>query len=430
MKRRQFLLQGSSALAALNVEGEVMSPASGNDSHAQHVAGLVTSTTIAVNESPKMSVISEWNESLLSAARKETTPPCLVALKLAILHKAIHLAMANVPGEQPPFACVQAALTIASNLYPSAEASFRELAMKQLGHMKPHPQQADQLSTGKKIAESVLDERKGDGSSTAQPYIPSDKAGQWRRTPPAMRPPELPHWANVTKPFLLTSAEQFRPPPSPGLTSAEYAKAWDEVRRRGSKNSTERTADQTRAAHFWSDFSYTETPPGHWNSIARGLCLRRNLSLVREARLFYLLNASLADAALACWDAKYHYNTWRPITAIVRAAEDGNEGTAPEADWQSLLGNPPHPEYVSGHSTFSGAAAEVLRHHFGTDKLSFDVTSDTLKEIKRSFKSLASCVEEISKSRIWGGIHFPFSCNTGITIGKSVAKECLKMSGF
>ena len=417
MRRRQFLLTGSSALVALRVDGEVPRSASSKDSPGQRVAGPMH---------PPSTIVGEWNNALLSAARKETTAPCLVALKLAVLHKAIHLGLADDASTHPPFASVQAALTIASSLYPSAEASFREIAVKQFSGMKSNPRKADALARGAKLANSILEERKGDGASTSQPYIPSDKPGQWRRTPPAMRPPELPHWAKVTKPFLLESAEQFRPPPPPALASAEYARAWDEVRRLGSKNSTERTADQTTAAHFWSDFSYTETPPGHWNSLARSLTQRRNMPLAEEARLFFLLNASLADAAIACWDAKYHYNTWRPVTAIVRATEDGNEGTAPESDWQSLLGIPPHPEYVSGHSTFSGATAEVLRHHFGTDKLSFDVTSDTLKDTKRGFKCLDACVQEISNSRIWGGIHFPFSCNAGVTLGRVVANECLR----
>ena len=153
------------------------------------------------------------------------------------------------------------------------------------------------------------------------------------------------------------------------------------------------------------------------------------MPLAGESRLFCLLNLAMADSAIACWDAKYHYNSWRPVTAIGRAGEDGNDVTAEEPAWESFLPSPPHPEYVSGHSVFSGAAAEILKHQFKTDQLTIHAESDTLKDTIRTFPSLSACVEEISLSRVWGGIHFRFSTEAGIILGKNVARECMGRFG-
>lgn len=395
--------------------------------------GFIFSTAFAIGLSRRLfaaesssgpSPVAQWNETLISAARQDATSPCLLSVKLALLHKAFHKGLPSLVGENP-VASIQAASTIASTLYPGSEATFRELLSKQLSSLTGSVD-TDERNRGAKVAQGILNQRMGDGVTTAQAYVPSDKPGQWRRTPTAFRPPELPRWAEVTKPFLLKKSDQFRLPPPPDMASPEYASAWDEVRRLGEKSSIERSEDQTNAARFWSDFSYTETPPGHWNAITRQLVLDKNLPLAEEARLFSLLNLAMADSAIACWDTKYHYNFWRPVTAINRADEDGNNATKGSASWESLLSSPPHPEYVSGHSVFSGAAAEILRHHFKTDQLAIHAKSDTLKEITRTFSSLSACAEEISASRVWGGIHFKFSTEAGIALGKNVAKECIK----
>ncbi len=371
-----------------------------------------------------------WNEALLEAARRETTPPCLLAVKLAQVHLAFHRALtasAGKPGGAGTAAAgAQAAAVVASSLYPGAEAGFRELLSRQLGTVPKSEALTDALVSGRAVGERILEERRGDGAATSLPYIPSDKPGQWRRTPPTFRPPELPHWATVVRPFLLESATQCRPQAPPELASAEYAASWDEVRRLGGTGSTERTEEQTLAARFWSDFSHTETPVGHWNSVARQIARDGAMPMAEQSRLFCLLNLTLADTAMACWDAKYEFNTWRPVTAMARAGEDGNEKTSPQPDWVPLLNTPPHPEYVSGHSAFSAAAAEVLRQFPGAVKVRIKVGSDTLPGVEREFSTLDACVAEISRSRVWGGIHFSFSCEAGQRLGRAVAGEGLR----
>ncbi|MEM7385677.1 MAG: vanadium-dependent haloperoxidase [Verrucomicrobiota bacterium] len=192
------------------------------------------------------------------------------------------------------------------------------------------------------------------------------------------------------------------------------------MRRLGGERSSGRTADQTEIAHFWSDFSDTATPPGHWNQIAAGLAEQEKLTIDEESRMFTLLNLALADAGLAAFDCKYHFNFWRPETALRNDSR---------FDWKSLLPSPPHPEYVSGHSTFSGAAAEILKCFFGTDTITFETSSDGLPGVTRKFSSLWACAEEVGWSRIYGGIHYSFSNREGLALGKRVAAAVWKEWG-
>ena len=147
------------------------------------------------------------------------------------------------------------------------------------------------------------------------------------------------------------------------------------------------------------------------------------LSVLESARLFALLNLAMADAGIVCWEAKYHYNFWRPITAIHLADHDGNATTKAEETWAPLLPTPPFPEYPSGHSTFSGAASAVLAGFFGTDKIRFSIGSDDLSGTRRSFKSFSQAAAESGQSRIYGGIHFPSANREGLESGRAVGKQ-------
>ncbi|MFZ4763510.1 MAG: vanadium-dependent haloperoxidase [Roseimicrobium sp.] len=190
----------------------------------------------------------------------------------------------------------------------------------------------------------------------------------------------------------------------------------------GGKSSVKRTAEQTLIARFWADFSYTTSPAGHWNDIARSVSLAHKLRLAESARLFAILNVALADTCIAVWATKYHYNFWRPVTAITRADEDGNAATLTGKGWEPLLASPPHPEYVSGHSAISGAGAMILGKWFGAEGLYFEVESDDVKDVKRAFTSFRKCAEEIARSRVYGGIHFSSAGREGLEMGGKVAE--------
>jgi hypothetical protein len=182
-----------------------------------------------------------------------------------------------------------------------------------------------------------------------------------------------------------------------------------------------RTAEQTLIAWFWDDGEGSVTPPGHWNRIAQAVARARGTTTAENARLFALLNIALADAGIVCWDCKFKYSFWRPITAIHEADRAGNPGMRPDPGWASLLTTPPFPSYTSGHSTFSGAAAAALAHFFGTDEVRFTSESDGLPGHGRSFASFSAAAAEAGRSRIYGGIHYEFDNREGLALGRAVA---------
>jgi len=189
----------------------------------------------------------------------------------------------------------------------------------------------------------------------------------------------------------------------------------------GGKTSVARTPEQSQIATFWSDFSYTAMPPGHWHEIAATIARTQSNSLAANARLFALLSLAQVDAGIVCWEAKYRYNLWRPITAIRQADKDDNPATEKDEAWDHFLNSPPFPSYPSGHSMFSAASAEVLRYYYDTDAITFTATSDSLPGIYRTFNSLAACADEVGLSRIFGGIHYPFDNVDGKAAGKKIA---------
>jgi hypothetical protein len=376
-------------------------------------------------------VITDWNVAFLNAIRIETTAPTLASRNLAMLQLAVYDAVNSIDGGYQPYlarldppltaASMEAAASAAAHnvsvtLYPSLRATFDSLFVSTLTAIPDGPAKQAGLALGLSAAQAMLAARAADGASTSVPYIPGTDPGDWRRTPPFFRPPESPQWPFVT-PFAMTSGSQFRPPGPPALDSARYAADFNQVKELGALDSPTRTTEQTSSARFWSDFSYTATPPGHWNEIATSIASERGTTLVENARLLALINLALADAAIVSWDAKYEFNLWRPITAIQQADLDGNPGTIADAHWSPLLNTPPFPEYTSGHSTFSGAAAAVLRAFYGTDELHFIARSDTVPGATREFQNLTQAVDEIGMSRIYGGIHFLSADLDGIDAG-------------
>ena len=212
----------------------------------------------------------------------------------------------------------------------------------------------------------------------------------------------------------MNSSSQFRPPGPPSLDSQQYAADYEEVKELGPAIGSTRTEDQTEIALFWADGAGTETPPGHWNSIAQIIADAQRNTLEENARLFALLNIAMADAAICSWDAKYTYDFWRPVTAIAFAE--------PQLNWMSFIVTPPFPDYTSGHSTFSAAAATVLPLFFGTDDLPFTTGSDFLPGVFRSFSACFDAADEAAASRIYGGIHFRTASEDGLQAGISIGQ--------
>lgn len=374
--------------------------------------------------------VLDWSAMMMSAIRADNTGPTLSTRNLAILNVATYDAVNSIRRTHQPYrfqldaapdTSVEAAVIAAGHeimraLYPSFQARTEELYRSQVAGLPAAAATTNGLALGREMALRVLALRSVDGASTDVPYIPSSLPGQWQRTPPFFRPPLTPQWRYVDT-FCIPDLAPFLPKPPPTLDSAEYARDFEEVRRLGGKDSSVRTAEQSLIAVFWSDFSYTAMPPGHWHEIAANLCQNYSLSIADAARLFALLGLAQADAAIVCWEAKYRWNLWRPVTAIRRADEDGNALTEAEPTWDHYLDAPPFPAYTSGHSTFSQASGQVFKRFFGTDALTFTAQSDSVPGVFRTYHSVQACVDEVGMSRIYGGIHFQFDNTEGKRTG-------------
>jgi membrane-associated phospholipid phosphatase len=267
--------------------------------------------------------------------------------------------------------------------------------------------------------------------------------GTWRPTPPALAAGAGPQFAYMV-PWAIGAPSQFRPGGPPALASARYAHDFNETKNMGSFSSIVRTPDQTVFSWFWT----SSTASYIWNTLAASLINRtndddrrdsrdeerdhdndsrpsRHNTTLEHARLFALLDLAMADAAIGCWEAKYTYIFWRPITAIPEAAADGNAATTPDPTWAPLFATPAHPEYPSGHSCVSGAAGVVLAAAFG-EKTRFTVESDAMPGITRSFRSFSSALEEVANARVFAGIHFRSATDDGQVLGASVGHYVLE----
>ena len=388
---------------------------------------------LAADENP----VLYWNHQVIDATRLARNPPPVASAHLATFHAAIFDAvngitrthqgwLVNDPapaGADVSAAIAGAAHTVLLALWGQATNPHNlEVAYERaLAGIPDGPAKTTGLAWGRHVAEAILAVRAKSGfdKPIPGPYS-SNEPGKWRETPPGFRPPVLPFWGHVT-PFVLTSGDQFRAPPPPAVDSQQAADEWAEIVRIGPRDGAERTEYQTLSTAFWSDDLGTSTPPGHWNIIAADLAQRRQLSVPETARLFALLNFAEADAAIACWDTKFFYRTWRPETAIREADAKVNPHARPVSGFIPLMMSPAFPSYISGHSTFSAAAARVLERFFGTDDLPFSVRSDGLPGAVRTFQKLSAARDETGMSRLYAGIHVMSDNLEGQKVGIHVA---------
>jgi len=372
-------------------------------------------------------VVTDWNNAALDAIRADRTAPPIASRSLAIVHVAIYDAVNGIARTHEPYlvpsavsssASREAAATAAAHqtlvsLFPNRTSIFDALHATILARIPNGPQKTNGITWGEFVGTQILAARANDGSNTIVQPPGGSGPGVWIPTPPASLPYLLPQWGFVV-PFGMSSSSQFRPPGPPSLDSQQYAAEYEQVKQLGALVGSTRTEDQTEIALFWADGAGTETPPGHWNSIAQIIAAARSTTLEQNARLFALLNIAMADAAICSWDAKYTYHFWRPVTAIAFAE--------PQLQWMSFIVTPPFPDYTSGHSTFSAAAATVLPLFFGTIDLPFTTGSDFLPGVFRSFSTCQDAAEEAALSRIYGGIHFRSASEDGLQAGSSIGE--------
>jgi hypothetical protein len=321
-------------------------------------------------------------------------------------------------------AAIQAAYAILFNLYPSGTLTTRrDASLAALASTEKAEAIAAGVAWGQTVADAIWASRLTDGfAPTPPPFLgvlgivgTPGAVGFWRPTPLVNASGATPQIATMT-PWVLTRPSQFRLPPPLALNSPEYAADLKEVKSMGVYSGSGRSDDQSELALFWA----LNTPLA-WNRIAAQLSAERGLTLTENAHLFALLNLTLSDALIACWDSKYRYVFWRPITAI-RAGLTPSDADPTWVPWLDFFksGTPAHPEYPSAHSSMSGAAAFILAAAFG-ENTDFSVTSEVRPGTARSFHNFSDATAEIADARVFGGIHFRTSCVRANTLGRAVA---------
>jgi PAP2 superfamily len=372
-------------------------------------------------------VITDWNEKAVAAGyvAPRLTPP-QQGRTLAIVHIAIFEALNSIeprfapyrarlsvePGASREAAVAAAAHHTLTRLFPQQAKDFDAALQVSLGAIADGPSKASGIRLGEQAAAAILAERSQDGAAANPPYRPFTVAGKY--VPTVF--PVSSSWGAV-RPFAMKSGDAVRPPAPYALSSAQWAKDYEEVKRLGGKTSSARTAEQSDVARFWE-----MTGPATTNPAARQVGAAKKLGLLDNARMFALFSIALADAGIAVFDAKYAYDFWRPVTAIRNADIDGNDATAPDAAWESFIPTPMHPEYPCAHCIHDAAAAAVLQAQFGDAVPRFTLTSTTAPGVTRSFERLSDYAAEVVDARVWSGVHYRASGEVGNAMGRKIGE--------
>jgi PAP2 superfamily len=408
------------------------------------LTSLAAAVALAVPSTASADVVTDWNNTLVDALLVARTAPQPGTRIGAIVQTSVFDAVNGIGrrytqfhpdllttsaprGASAPAAAAGAAYTALVALFPAQKATFDAQLAATLATLADDEDGgtstavARGLEWGATVANAILAWRASDDVTGAllDPYeqLPLPF---WQPTPPS--PPCLTpvarQFATMT-PWSMTSPSAFLPEPSPELSSARYAQDFNEVKAIGTSATTPDLADEAATARFWA--ARFDSPVTMWNRVARSLTVNRDVPLVYNARLFALLNVSLADAVIAVYNAKNEYERWRPITAIQNADIDGNDATIADPSWTPLLTTPCHQEYPSGHSGLSTAATTVLAAFFGNDT-TFTVSSDALVSGgTRTYSSFSEAIDEIALARVAAGIHFRFACEAAEQMGKGLA---------
>src|SRR6266496_1316322 len=382
---------------------------------------------ISVPGPVRADVVTDWNLTTLQAAAAAGVNQRQQRVA-TMAHAAMHDAVNSIAPQYEAYAvhvspsgeasieaaAVQAAYGVLIRLLPGQAAMLDAARSASLSQIPDGPVKEEGLAVGEAVAVQIVALRSTDGSDVDGTYTFGSGPGEYQRTPPTFGNPVLPAFRFVT-PFVLRRGDQFRAEGPPRLRSDRYAADFNEVKRLGSVNSAERTAEQTEIA-----LCGAEPPLAMWNRVARSMTAQRQTGLVENARLFALMNLAMMDATIACWDSKYTYRFWRPVTAIPLADTDGNDETEADPAWTPLRPTPLHPEYPSGHSCVSNAAAKVLTSLLGTHTAFSTATSTCPAGVVRGYDSFKALADEVGDSRIYIGFHFRSSIRDGAKIGRHV----------
>lgn len=309
-------------------------------------------------------------------------------------------------------AAASAAATALAGLHPEAAATFKAALAEYLAHLNATPEAlSNGVRLGETVALKILEARASDGATAVDSYRPKTRPGQYVPTAVML----CSTWPTM-RPFALASPSQFRPGPPPSLKSREWAADYNEIKELGAKASNTRSAQQTETARFW-----LMVGPQAYHPLAREMVLERHLSLIDSARFMALFAITQTDAYIAVFDAKYHYEFWRPVTAIRNADLNDNPDTTRDATWQPLDNTPMHPEYPCAHCILSGAARVVLES-LGQPMPELSLTSPAAPGVTHHWSNLDDFTTEVANARIWAGFHYRFSTRVGTALGRQVGQ--------
>jgi hypothetical protein len=435
MQSRHFLWPVAFAIVALAVLGAI-------------------SASAAPVQTPN-NVVTQWNliaaNTLIAIPGPAGGAPPAAQINMGMVQGAVYDAVNAISGPKyrKPYllkrrfaktsskqaGAVTAAYKVLSNIvstvpesiaFPAKASVLQTLASQYAASLEAIPDSQSKtqgVAAGNAAANAMITARQGDGRFGPSQWVPNSAPGHWQPLVNAAGQQILDPtpWAGGVKPFLMQSSSQFRTSPPPTLSSADYAREFNEIKAIGSATSATRRPDQTHVARWW------QTPPlKSWNDVARDLIGRNGLDIVDSARLLAMQNLAAADTSINCWNDKYHYDQWRPCNAIPRAAEDGNDATTPQAGWTPLI-SAPYPDTPSGANCLNAAHVAVLRMFFG-DVIDggFDVTSVSAflqagDAKTRHFDTFSQPLAELIEARIWAGLHFRFGDVQGQKLAMNVA---------
>jgi hypothetical protein len=359
-------------------------------------------------------VITDWNQktnAVITEARIGTPPAVRIS---AIAQTAAWQAVRSLPRDASVEAAVAAAhRTALLKLMPAQQASIDAAYNAALAAQAESAARANGVAAGEKAAGEVLAERLADGAGMPGAYRPHTTPGTYVPTVA----PAVPQWPQ-RKPWLLESAQQFRPVAPPALTSDRWARDFNEVKSLGARDSKQRSAEQTEIGRFW-DYSL----PAVYHGVVQSVALQPGRSVLANARLYAVVAQAMDDALIAVMDAKYAYNLWRPVTAIRNGDVDGHDGTDRDAAWTSLIDTPMHPEYPCAHCILAATVSTVLKADTrGRPLPVLSTSSPTAQGAVRRWSSLEAFSQEVALARIVAGVHYRHSTEVGLEMGQRIGE--------
>jgi hypothetical protein len=393
--------------------------------HANLRKGLLAAAMIGAAPSAFADVITDWNEKAVAFVTPRMVPAAGQRV-VAIMQVAMFDAVNSIEPRYRPYliqlpaaataskeaAAAAAAGTVLTGLYPQ-DADLKSMLAAYLATIPNSDAKSEGIRLGESVAAKILEARAKDGADAPDTYRYKTKPGVYVPTPITVSST----WGNVT-PFALASASQFRPEPPVALKSDQWATDYKEIKELGNKTSTKRSVRQTEDARFWLITGPQSTEP-----VVRQIAAAKKMSLIDCARFMALTSVAGADAGIAVFDAKYHYEFWRPITAIRNGDTDDHPATERDESWQPIDNTPMHPEYPCAHCIISGAIASAVEAALGTaDIPEVAMTSPTAPGVTHRWTNIRAYNDEVSHARIWAGFHYRFSVRVGQDMGRKIGQ--------